>query len=69
MRERRSTAELRMMNMRKPPLTGSQLFYLEIIIYFYRTLDRKAVDMLSAKVKEKANALKEYLKDRPEAEF
>ena len=25
--------------------------------------------MLSAKVKEKANALKEYLKGRPEAEF
>ena len=37
--------------------------------FFFRTLDRKAVDMLSAKVKEKANALKEYLKERPDVEF
>ena len=45
------------------------LFSILLEIFVFRTLDRKAVDMLSAKVKEKANALKEYLKDRPEAEF
>ena len=55
-----------MMNMRRQAPTGK----LNIkFLTLFRTLDRKAVDMLSAKVKEKANALKEYLKDRPEAEF
>ena len=55
-----------MMNTKRLQLIGKILV---IVNYFKRTLDRKAVDMLSAKVKEKANALKEYLKDRPEAEF
>ena len=66
MKGKRSTAELRMMNMRRQVPTGK----LNIkFLTLFRTLDRKAVDMLSAKVKEKANALKEYLKERPEAEF
>ena len=34
-----------------------------------RNTDRKAVDMLMAKCKEKANALKEYLKGRISVEF
>ena len=53
--------------MKRLPLIGLIIAF--IYYLFYRTLDRKAVDMLSAKVKEKANALKEYLKERPEAEF
>jgi len=34
-----------------------------------REIDRKAVDMLMAKCKEKANALKEYVKNREVMEF
>ena len=68
MKEKKNTAELKMMNMKKLQLIGL-IFLLNYNNFYYRTLDRKAVDMLSAKVKEKANALKEYLKDRPEAEF
>jgi len=49
--------------------TTTYRFIICIIWSFFRTLDRKAVDMLGAKVKEKANALKEYLKERKEVEF
>ena len=52
MKGKRNTAELRMMNMKRLPLIGLIIAF--IYYLFYRTLDRKAVDMLSAKVKEKA---------------
>ena len=66
MKGKKTTVDKKMMNLKRLLNIGNYLF---IINFLFRQRDRKAVDMLMAKCKEKANAMKEYFKNRALIEF